>query len=41
MDFDLSWSFDQIEEWLKTAEIPDDTRKFIEEKTEMFKKKMK
>jgi len=34
-------SVDMIMDWISEADLPADTRKFIEEKTEMLKKKMK
>ncbi len=37
----VTWEFDEIENWLKTADIPEDARKFIEEKTELLKAKQK
>ena len=40
-DIGLTWDFDQIEEWMIAADIPAEARKFIEEKTEMLRKKMK
>lgn len=40
-DFEIDWIFDGMENWLKTADIPDDARKFIQEKTELLKAKQK
>ncbi len=35
--FTISWSFKEIESWLKDADIDDETRVFIEEKTKSIK----
>ncbi|MBF0542251.1 MAG: tetratricopeptide repeat protein [Nitrospirae bacterium] len=37
-DFDTTWDFDNIENWLKTAKISEDTKKYIKEKTDEFKR---
>ena len=37
-DFETTWSFDEIESWLKDANIPTDKKSFIIEKTEQLKK---
>lgn len=36
--FTTTWSFDDLESWLKDADITDDAKKFIQKKTEQFKK---
>jgi tetratricopeptide (TPR) repeat protein len=40
-DFELEWSFDEIEKWLQKAAISDDAREFIKAKTAMLKAKTK
>ncbi|MHA2219527.1 MAG: tetratricopeptide repeat protein [Candidatus Hodarchaeales archaeon] len=40
-DFVLTWSTDEIEKWFAKADLLEDTKKFIKEKTELLKKKMK
>ena len=40
-NFTLTWNFNEIESWLKDADIDDNTKKFIKEKTELFKKYLK
>lgn len=37
-NFTTNWSCDEIEFWLKEANIPDDKKRFITEKTELLKK---
>ena len=39
--FTHSWSFEDMEGWLTTADIAVDVRKFIQEKTELLKAKLK
>ncbi len=36
-----NWSSSPIELWLEKADIPDDARQFIQEKTELMKKYQK
>ena len=38
-DFESTWSTEEIEAWLPTADITPEQRKFIEEKTELLKQK--
>ncbi len=38
-EFTITWSSEDIENWLKKAVIPEDKKKFIIEKTEILKKK--
>jgi tetratricopeptide (TPR) repeat protein len=40
-DIGITWSFDDIEEWIIAADIPEEARKFIEEKTDLLKRKIK
>ncbi|MHC4260416.1 MAG: tetratricopeptide repeat protein [Planctomycetota bacterium] len=37
-DFTTAWSFDPIDTWVKEADIDDETKTFIAEKTELLKK---
>jgi hypothetical protein len=37
-DFETDWSFDEIESWLEEADIDEDKKAYIIEKTEMLKK---
>jgi len=37
-DFTLTWSFDEIDSWLKEADISDDKKAFIIRLTEQIKK---
>ncbi|MBL7127799.1 MAG: tetratricopeptide repeat protein [Ignavibacteria bacterium] len=40
-DFELTWSFDEIENWLKDAKLLKDVKEYIKDKTELLKKKKK
>ncbi len=37
-EFTVDWSFDEIESWLKNADISEDVRTYIRKKTEMLKR---
>ncbi len=40
-DFTVTWSFDVFDSWLEGADIPEETKKFINEKTNLLKKHQK
>lgn len=40
-DFWISYSFNEIENWLKDAKLSEDIKKYIREKTELLKRKIK
>ncbi|HEX9973639.1 MAG TPA: hypothetical protein VGD14_16320, partial [bacterium] len=40
-EFETGWSFDEIENWLKDAEISSEVKDYIREKTELVKKHRK
>lgn len=40
-EFEITWSFGNIKNWLKDVKLSDDIKEYVKEKTELLKKKIK